>query len=226
MNRRERRAAKARSRHAKLDPRVAVHEAGHAVGRFLTAADLGYSTEESISYIDVGLGRLSEQSADGCMRLVSEATTYGPMLSRKIQETVFASRQAAAGLTRQEMSEILANARAAGLDCETWLAARLLMGLMGGAAEAKLLGKTFNEVWQSYECESDMKEAVKDCMLAGIEETKMITTHLNVAAARAIETVQRPDVWRAILALADRLPATGRFDGKEAAATITRALRP
>jgi hypothetical protein len=165
MNRHERRAAKARSRYAKLDPHVAVHEAGHAVGRFLTAADLGYTTEESISYIDVGLGRLSEQSADGCMRLVSEATTYGPMLSRQMQETVFASRKAVAGLTRQEISEILANARAGGLDCETWLSARLLMGSMGAAAEAKLLGKSFNEVWQSYECEGDIKDAVKDCML-------------------------------------------------------------
>jgi hypothetical protein len=43
MNGQERRAAKARSRHAKLDPHVAVHEAGHAVGHFLTAADLGYT---------------------------------------------------------------------------------------------------------------------------------------------------------------------------------------
>jgi hypothetical protein len=226
MNRHERRAAKARSKHAKLDAHVAVHEAGHAVGRFLTAADLGYSTEESISYIDMGLGRLSEQSADGRMRLVSEATTYGPMLSRQMQEIVCASRQVTPKLTRQEMSEILTNARAAGLDCETWLTARLLMGLIGGAAEAKLLGKSFNEVWQSYECESDMKEAVKDCVLVGIEETKTITAHVNAAATRAIETVQRPDVWRAILALADRLPAIGRFDGKEAVATITRALRP
>jgi hypothetical protein len=133
--------------------------------------------------------------------------------------------RAPAELTSQEMSAILTNARAAGLDCKTWLTARLLMGLMGGAAEAKLPGKSFNEVWQSYECESDMKEALKDCMLAGIEEIKTMTAQLDAAATRAIETVQRPDVWRAILALADRLPATGRFDGKEAVALIIRALR-
>ena len=54
---------------------------------------------------------------------------------------------------------------------------------------------------------------------------KSMTAQLDAAATRAIETVQRPDVWRAILALADRLPATGRFDGKEAVALIIRALR-
>jgi hypothetical protein len=79
---------------------VAVHEAGHAVGRFLTAADLGYSTDESISYIDVGLGRLSEQSTDGRMRLVSEATTYGPMLSQQMQEIVIASRPGTGGTNK------------------------------------------------------------------------------------------------------------------------------
>jgi hypothetical protein len=54
----------------------------------------------------VGLGRLSEQSTDGRMRLVSEATTYGPMLSRQMQEIVIASRPGTAELTSQEMSAI------------------------------------------------------------------------------------------------------------------------
>jgi hypothetical protein len=40
------------------------------------------------------------------MRLVSEATTYGPMLSRQMQEIVIASRPGTAELTSQEMSAI------------------------------------------------------------------------------------------------------------------------
>jgi hypothetical protein len=47
MNRHERRAARARARHAAKNSNahiVAVHEAGHAVARVLVAGELGYSS--------------------------------------------------------------------------------------------------------------------------------------------------------------------------------------
>jgi hypothetical protein len=37
----------------KIDRVVAIHEAGHAIARYPTADDLGYTTDTAISYIDV-----------------------------------------------------------------------------------------------------------------------------------------------------------------------------
>ena len=51
MNRRERRAAKVKAKHRGIDPITAFHEAGHAVGRFLTAPDMGFPEDEVITEI-------------------------------------------------------------------------------------------------------------------------------------------------------------------------------
>ena len=57
MNRKERRAAEAmarKQRNAAPDSNVvAAHEAGHAVARYLTAAEIGYPPEEAISQIEI-----------------------------------------------------------------------------------------------------------------------------------------------------------------------------
>jgi putative ABC transport system substrate-binding protein len=44
------------------------------------------------------------------------------------------------------------------------------------------------------------------------------------AQAKAVGLIERPEVWRAVVALADSLPGSGRFDGKKAAAIIRSAL--
>jgi hypothetical protein len=41
----------------------------------------------------------------------------------------------------------------------------------------------------------------------------------------ALEMIERPEVWRAVLAVADRLPAFGKLDGKEVAHIVLRALK-
>jgi hypothetical protein len=50
MFRRARRAAASEVRKAQLDPITAIHEAGHAVARYLTAADMGWVTDKSVAY--------------------------------------------------------------------------------------------------------------------------------------------------------------------------------
>jgi hypothetical protein len=57
MNRHERRAAKALARGRKIDPVVAVHEAGHADGRILWADSPGWGAEEAVAYIDMSAGQ-------------------------------------------------------------------------------------------------------------------------------------------------------------------------
>jgi hypothetical protein len=101
MNRHERRAAKAQSRTVEMDRVVAVHEAGHAVARVLTASDLGLSSEEAISHIEVGIGNSMAESKDGKMQLMSQAVTFGPMLSREIGAAL---KRITAGLPQNEIS--------------------------------------------------------------------------------------------------------------------------
>src|SRR5205823_7055448 len=64
MDRHERRAAKVATRSAKIDLVVAVHEAGHAVARFLTAGDLGFSADDAISYIEMAPDSAVTKSID------------------------------------------------------------------------------------------------------------------------------------------------------------------
>jgi hypothetical protein len=80
------------------------------------------------------------------------------------------------------------------------------------------------DVWDSYECEDDRRQAVQDCMIAGTSDVSDIGNLLEKAEAVAENLIKRPEIWRAVLASADRLPAAGRFDGKKAASIIELAL--
>ena len=86
MNRQQRRAAKAKAKNATVDPVVAVHEAGHALARYLTAEMMGLSKEESVHSIVVHVPREMPKgkSVDGTMMTSEQATTLGPMFSKEI----------------------------------------------------------------------------------------------------------------------------------------------
>jgi hypothetical protein len=228
MNRHERRAAKATSRSAKIDRVVAVHEAGHAVARYLAAADLGFNTNDAISYIEVAPDAAVTKSVDKRMNVRTQATTFGPMLSKEIQEMFDAECTSLGGLSGrvafEALSEIITKARSAGIDVNKWLRAKSLISVFGAAAEARYSSKSFEDVWDSYECEDDRRQAVQDCMIGGTTEVDDIGGVIGEAAATAETLIKRPEVWNAVLALADRLPAAGRFNGKKAASIIELAL--
>ena len=67
MNRHQRRAAKASGNASTIDPVVAIHEAGHAVARILTAPDLGFSPECAITYIGSSCKKVGKR--DGMMSM-------------------------------------------------------------------------------------------------------------------------------------------------------------
>ena len=91
--------------------------------------------------------------------------------------------------------------------------------------EARYISKSFEDVWNSYECENDRRDAVQDCMIGGTTEVDDIDTVIKEAEAAAENLIKRPEVWRAIVALADSLPAVGKFQGKQAAAIIKSAMK-
>jgi hypothetical protein len=202
-----------------------MHEAGHAVGRYLTAADIGYAAEEAIDRIDIGDGKQSK-SIDGAAMFVSQATTYGPMLSREL-DAVVRGKLAGNGEREVQLAAVagaIATARAQGADVPKWLRARLLYILLGPAAEAKHSGRAIADVFASYENQTDRADAVRSCRLAGITDVDEIRAHVDEAQDRAAGLVERPEIWRAILALADALPNSGQFNGEKAAKIICAAI--
>ena len=229
MNRRERRAAKVTARSENIDRVIAVHEAGHAVARFLTAGDLGFSADDAISYIEIAPDSAVTKSIDKRMYFRMQATTFGPMLSREIQEAFKEECTRLGGLSGraafEALSGIITMARSAGIDVNKWLRAKSLISVFGAAAEARYISKSFEDVWNSYECENDRRDAVQDCMIGGTTEVDDIDTVIKEAEAAAENLIKRPEVWRAIVALADSLPAVGKFQGKKAAAIIKSAMK-
>src|SRR4051812_29697130 len=123
MNRQQRRAS-GTHKTAKLDPVIAIHEAGHAVARILAADQLGRPPEEVISYIEVGSGKVLGNSAfDETITLRVQATVYGPMLSNEIQATF--KRTVAdtpkEQITNKHIEAALVLAREEGVNVDGWL---------------------------------------------------------------------------------------------------------
>jgi hypothetical protein len=202
-----------------------VHEAGHAVGRFLTAPRLGFDCDDAISHIDIHVTDVWDgyKSFDGRMMLPSQATTFGPMFSREL-DAFFLANVAGDGAREvpcKEAAGILVKARAAGLDVDGWFRAKGLTVVFGPMAEAKFSGKPFEDVWDDYSAESDMMDLVRHGFLAGLLE--QIETVEREIVDNATREIARPEVWRAILSVADILQP-GRTDGRKVAAIIAAAL--
>jgi hypothetical protein len=89
-------------------------------------------------------------------------------------------------------------------------------------AEAKLVGKPFEEVWISYSSESDLSDAVRYGLMCG-----MTPEQISEAAAEnahvAEQVMERPSTWVAILALAGMLKH-GRMPGERVAKIVMREL--
>jgi hypothetical protein len=227
MNRHARRAAvkQARQQNGGLAKVVAVHEAGHAVARYLTAEELGHDTEDAIFYIEVGFVAPRRASFDGKAMLSSSAVTFGPMYSRPMidylkRNPVLQDHGATHPVTIQTQVDAC---KAAGIDVAEWAALKTFICMAATAAEAKFTGRPIEEVANSYQCEDDLRDAMRDCLLAGMT-TAEATNVVNNVLDHAEEVFADPRVWAAVLAVADSLPAVGRVEGRQVAAIIRDAL--
>jgi hypothetical protein len=226
MSRHQRRVAKAQGIGGKLDPVIAIHEAGHAVARVLGAADFGLPAEKMISHIDVGTAEnLGESHFDKSVRLTSQAVTYGPTLSAELQAIFNRITQGVDPnkLTKQYIVEALKVAKNEGADVARWLRARMLMSTLASAAEAKHTGRRAAEVWNSPESEGDLTGAVEDGLYAGLP-TEQIALYIDEALEQSEILMKQTNVQRAIQGLANALPFRGRLKGQRAVFIINRAL--
>ena len=231
MNRQQRRAAKAAAKHRSVDTVTAIHEAGHAVGRYLTAAEMGYPEDEAITEINThSSGDMYQPmtSHDGRAILASQAVTMGPKFSREIEELsthvtppgkMFGGEDAAKYLT-----ECMKCAKEKGADIDRWLKARAVISVFGPAAEAVATETPFMDVWESYGAETDVRGLIEDSMIAGKTSVDEISALEQQGLSQVLEYLSKTEVCNAVEALANHIHRHGTTSGRKAASIIRKAL--
>ena len=230
--RRQRRALKATSRRQKPDQVVAVHEAGHCLGRVLTAAALGWQPQQAIYYIDIFPAGQEPLMLGFLQHGRSQGTTWGPFFSKPMQD--FFSKwmleksrpvvHASTGpVDPSELKSMVAEMRGAGIDVDRWLRANALRAICGPMAESRLIGKKFDAVWGDDSSILDFNGAVHAGWLVGLGFDAIASViEEMIDVAKSLFT--RPDVWHAIMSLSANLKF-GRNSGREAANIIVRHLK-
>jgi hypothetical protein len=211
MNRAARRAAHAQCNgdSSKNHRITKVHEAGHAIGRILTADAFGIPVENSVVNIVMQAG---------------VATTYGPMFPAAIAKAKGQQERMAAG-DMSPVFDIMAieEAREQGADIEAWLRAKLMICVLGPVVEAKLTDRNPFEVFDSPECEGDRNDAFAACQYysSGAERGAEL---IEETIRKAMRLLEQPNVWRAVLAVADLLPKRGTVPGDKIIQVAMAAL--
>jgi hypothetical protein len=195
---------------ADIDRLVLVHEAGHAVCRVLTARSLGWRADEVIDRIEI----YPVPIAKGPVR--AQATYLGKYLSRHMEGYRAANHYPPIGKT------LFAAMRKAGIAVDSWYRAQCLTAIFGPMAEAKATGRRFNEVWVDQSATCDVQDTLRDGLLCGMTRDQ-ISGAIQHSAFIAEHNITKPEVWRAILALAEKLEP-GVVNGSHAARIILQAF--
>ncbi|MCW5695355.1 MAG: hypothetical protein KIS96_01340 [Bauldia sp.] len=200
---------------------TAVHEAGHAVARFLTASEMGIEPAKAVSRIEFQPAIDTRTEGTATVFVIRLATTFGPMLSRNIQAHM-ATFPFGHHVTGAELETTIAAARAAGVDVAGWCRSRMLIHVFGAVAEARFTNRPVMELWGSDICHSDIEEAVRDGRLAGLSPAR-IEEAVDAAIDEAIRLVNIPAIWSAIAAVAGEVERLGTVTGPQALEAIARS---
>lgn len=219
MNRNKRRAENVRLRASSPNWPTAVHEAGHAVGRLLTAQAMGFSLEDAVARIEIGGGQ-SMQS--GSVLLAPEATCIGPAMSLELQRAYNRANPEQRKLSTDEFRELMWSMTT--IEQRTNSArSKMLIIAMGPAAEARLTKRRLLDVLNDLPCTSDLKQFHREGFVAGLD-TSTFETLAYAARKEAEKLVATPAIWEAIKAVASRLKSELR--GAEIARIATPILAP
>ena len=94
--------------------------------------------------------------------------------------------------------------------------------MAGAAAEALFTNRSLSEIANQYE--NDLEDATRYCLATGMT-TQEASKVCNGALNWAREVFDDPQIWTAVLALADSLPSGGSINGGQIEKIITRAMR-
>jgi hypothetical protein len=187
---------------------IAVHEAGHAVARVLSIGRVGITNENPIRWIEMDSPHCS----------VSELPLGMPGLKE------FGEREGimeGGPPTVEQWRMLFSYMR---IDPLEWAGVRLFEITAGAAAQAKFTGASFGLLWRDGGCSDDREKVIETCRrigLTGSEATGLFAERAEEACA----AMDKTDVWRAVLTLAERLPTTGRMPGDTVISIVQNALR-
>ena len=101
---------------------------------------------------------------------------------------------------------------------------RLFELTAGAAAQAKFADVPFNLVWHDDGCSDDRQNVIETCQRVGMNGPEAVGLFAE-RAKEACTVMDKTDVWRAVLTLAERLPTTGRMPGDTVVSIVQKALR-
>jgi hypothetical protein len=189
---------------------TAVHESGHAVARVLSIGRVGITNENAIRWIEM------DEGTPHCS--VFELPLGMPGLKE------FGEREGIKeGMpwTAEQWRKLFSFMS---IDPLEWASVRLFELAAGAAAQAKFAGASFGLVWHDYGCSDDRQNVIETCQrigLNGSEATRLFAER----AEEACTVLDKSHVWRAVLTLAERLPAAGRIPGDTVVSIIKNALQ-
>lgn len=189
---------------------TAVHEFGHAVARVLSIGRVGITNENAIRWIEMDLGN------PHCS--VFEL----PLSMTGLKE--FGEREGIREGTWPTVAQWRKLFSFMGIDPLEWASVRLFEITAGAAAQAKFTAVSFDLVWRGDGCSDDREKVMETCRRIGLNEAEAI----RLSAERSKEAcaeMDKTDVWRAVLTLAERLPTNGRMPGDAVVSIVQNALR-
>lgn len=218
MNRQERRVAKV----GKVGRIIAVHEAGHAVGRLLTAKDMGYSLHQAVHSIEVG-GGPDWLGSDGLMELRSQAICYGPAMSLELHAALRGGFRDVRSMKLADVPDFLSRSGVEIAARRASAQAKLLIIAMGPAAEARETQHSWETVFNDIACVADREACWREARIAGFSDDEFADV-LRQVRSKAEEYLAMPGVWRAVDAVARNLKKT--LSGQKIAQLAAPHLAP
>jgi hypothetical protein len=189
---------------------IAVHEAGHAVARVLSIGRVGITNENAIRWIEM------DEGTPHCS--VFELPLNMPGLKE------FGEREGIReGIpwTAEQWRKLFSFM---GIDPLDWASVRLFELTAGAAAQAKFIGASFGLVWHDYGCSDDRQNVIETLQRIGSNGSEAPRLFAE-RAEEACTVMDKPDVWRAVLTLAERLPTNGRMPGNTVISIVQNAMR-
>ncbi len=123
-----------------------------------------------------------------------------------------------------ELASCIAEMREAGMDVDAWFTTKIIELILGPMAEAKFLGKSFDDVFGDYSSEDDFGDIARLGDLCGKTQREIAEAIVeNIGIAEWL--IERPEVWRAVQSAAESF-TYGRNDGRKTVKIILEALRP
>jgi hypothetical protein len=178
------------------------------------------------------MGAQADRWENGRRVTRDQGKTWGPPLSKEMDAAscefheAYHSKRGSPGYeTGTYWSTTMKLCRAAGADVEKWFRARVFQLVSGPVAEAIASNRSFDQVWNGDGWNADddrtaLGSVAKDANVG----TRKLASTVNRMAVVSAYLMDKPEVWAAVVALANKLPEFGTMPGSKAAKIITRVI--